>query len=68
VKLALILAGALALLGGVAVAAAGCIAYSRLPGVADVDASIDAIALGAFGALFGAGLIVYAGRASKRDA
>jgi len=71
VKLALILAGALALLGGVAVAAAGCIAYSRLPGVAEVDASIDAIdaiAIGAFGALFGAGLIVCAGRASKRDA
>jgi len=71
VRFALIFAGALALLGGVAVAAAGCIAYSRLPGAADVDAlidTIDAIAIGAFGALFGAGLIVYAGRASKRDA
>jgi len=71
VKLVLRLAGALALLGGVAVAAAGCIAYSRLPGVADIDAlidTIDAIAIGAFGALFGAGLIVYAGRASQRDA
>jgi len=64
VKLALTLAGALALLGGVAVVAAGCIAYSRLPGVADADAlidTIDAIAIGAFGALFGAGLIVCAG-------
>ena len=53
-KLALRLAGALALLGGVAVVVAGCIAYSRLPGVADVDAlidAIDAIAIGAFGAL-----------------
>jgi hypothetical protein len=69
--LALRLAGALALLGGAAVMAAGCIAYSRLPGVADVDAlidTIDAIAIGALGALFGAGLIVYAGRASKHDA
>jgi hypothetical protein len=71
VKFALRFAGALALLGGIAVAAAGCIAYSRLPGVADVDAlidTIDAIAIGAFGALIGAGLILYAGRASKRDA
>ena len=70
-KLVLRLAGALALLGGVGVALAGCIVYSRLPGVADVDAlidAIDAIAIGAFGALFGVGLIVYAGRASKRDA
>jgi len=64
VKLALRLAGALALLGGVAVGVAGGLAYSRLPGVADVDALIDTIAVGAFGALFGAGLIVYAGRAS----
>jgi hypothetical protein len=71
VKLALRLAGALALLGGVAIGVAGCIAYSRLPGVADPEAltdTIDAIAIGAFGALFGAGLIVYAGRASQRDA
>jgi hypothetical protein len=71
VKLALRMAGALALLGGVIVAIAGCIAYSRLPGVADADAlidTIDAMAIGAFGALFGAGLIVYAGRASRRDA
>ena len=67
-KLALRLAGALALLGGVAIGIAGCIAYSRLPGAADVDALIDAIAIGAFGALFGAGLIVFAGRASQRDA
>ena len=71
VKFALRLAGALALLGGVVVVVAGCLAYSRLPGAADADAlidTIDAIAIGAFGALFGAGLIVYAGRASKRDA
>ena len=70
-KLALRLAGALALLGGVAILVTGCIAYSRLPGVVDPDAlsdTIDAIAIGAFGALLGAGLIVYAGRASKRDA
>ncbi len=70
-RFALIFAGALALLGGVTLAAAGCIAYSGLPGGADVDAltdTIDAIAIGAFGALFGAGLMVYAGRASKRDA
>jgi hypothetical protein len=71
VKLVLRVAGALALLGGVAFVVAGSVAYSRLPGVADVDALIDttdAIAIGAFGALFGAGLIVYAGRASKHDA
>ena len=70
-KFALIFAGVLALLGGVTVVAAGCIAYSRLPSVTDADAlidTIDAIAIGAFGALFGAGLIVCAGRTSKRDA
>lgn len=67
VKWALRLAGALALLGGVAVAIAGGVAYSRLPGV-DADALIDAMAIGAFGALLGAGLIVYAGRAPQRDA
>ena len=70
-KLALRLAGALALLGGVAVVVAGCIAYSRLPGVADADAlidTIDAIAIGARGAFIGVGLIVYAGRASKHGA
>jgi hypothetical protein len=71
VKWTLRIAGALALLGGVTVVVAGCIAYARLPGVADADAlidTIDAVAIGAFGALLGAGLIVYAGRASKRDA
>jgi hypothetical protein len=71
VKLVLRLAGALALLGGAIVVVAGCLAYSRLPSVADADAmidTIDAIAIGAFGALFGAGLIICAGRASKRDA
>ena len=67
-KLVLRLAGALALLGGGGVVVAGCIAYSRLPGVADVDALIDTIDAIAIGALIGAGLIVYAGRASKRDA
>jgi hypothetical protein len=71
VKLVLRLAGALALLGGVTVVVAGCIAYSRLPGVADADGlidTIDAVAIGALGALIGAGLIVYAGRASNHDA
>ncbi len=70
-KLALRLAGALALLGGVAIAVAGALAYSRLPDFADLDAlidTIDAIAVGTFGALLGAGLFVYAGRASRRGA
>jgi hypothetical protein len=64
VKWALRLAGALALLGGLAIGVAGCIAYSRLPGVADPEAltdTLDAMAIGAFGALFGVGLIVWAG-------
>ena len=71
VKLALRLAGALALLGGVAFVVVGCLIYFRLPSGPDADAlfdALDAIAVGAFGALIGAGLIVYAGRASKRDA
>ena len=70
-KLVLRLAGALALLGGVAFVVVGCLVYFRLPGGPDTDAlfdALDSIAIGAFGALIGAGLIVYAGRASKRDA
>jgi len=71
VKLVLRLAGALALLGGVAFVVVGFLVYVRLPSSPDVDAIFDAfdtIAIGVFGALIGAGLIVYAGRASKRDA
>jgi hypothetical protein len=71
VKLALKLAGALALLGGGAFVVVGCLIYFRLPSGPDADAlfdALDAIAVGAFGALIGAGLIVYAGQASKRDA
>ena len=48
-----------------------CSSYFRLLGGSDVDAlfdALDTIAIGAFGALLGAGLIVYAGRASQRDA
>ena len=70
-KLALRLAGALALLGGGAFVVAGVFIYFRLLGGSDVDAlfdALDTIAIGAFGALLGAGLIVYAGRASQRDA
>jgi hypothetical protein len=71
VKLVLRLAGALALLGGVAFVVVGYLVYFRLPSGPDVDAlfdAFDAIAIGAFGALIGAGLIVYASLASKRDA
>jgi hypothetical protein len=71
VKLVLRLAGALALLGGVVFVVVGCLVYFRLPSGPDADAlfaALDAIAIGAFGALIGAGLIVYAGLASKRDA
>ena len=70
-KLALTLSGAVALLCGVAFVVVGCLVYFRLPSGPDVDAlfdALDAIAIGAFGALIGAGLIVYAGLASKRDA
>jgi hypothetical protein len=71
VKFALRLAGALALLGGVAFVVVGCLIDFRLPGDSDVSAlsdALDTIAIGAFGALFGAGLIVHAGQASKHDA
>jgi hypothetical protein len=71
VELALKLAGAFALLGGVALVVLGCLIYFRLPIGSDADAlfdALDTIAIGAFGALIGAGLIVYAGPASKRDA
>ena len=70
-KLALRLAGALALLGGVAFVVIGCLICFRLPSGSDADAlfdALDTIAIGAFGALIGAGLIVYASLASKRDA
>ncbi len=70
-KLTLRLAGASALLVGVAFVVIGCLIYFRLPSGPDGDAlfdALDAISIGAFGALIGAGLIVYAGRASKRDA
>ena len=71
VKLVLRLAGALALLGGVAFVVVGGLVYFRLPSGPDADTlfdALDSIAIGAFGALIGAGLIVYAARASKRDA
>ena len=64
-KLALKLAGALALLGGLALLFAGGFILRALPGGADAEALFDALdplAIGAFGALFGAGLIVYATR------
>ena len=70
-KLALRVAGALALLCGVAFVVVGCLIYFRLPSGPDADAlfdALDTISIGAFGALFGAGLIAYAGRASKHDA
>ncbi len=70
-KLALRLGGALALLGGVAFVVVGSLVYFRLPSGSDADAlfdALDTIAIGGFGALLGAGLIVYAGRASRRDA
>jgi hypothetical protein len=69
VKLALKLAGALAMLGGLALLIAGGVVYARLLAGGDADAlfdSLDPIAIGAFGALFGVGLIVYATRASQR--
>jgi hypothetical protein len=69
--LALRVAGALALLCGVAFVVVGCLIYFRLPSGPDADAlfdALDTISTGAFGALFGAGLIAYAGRASKREA
>jgi hypothetical protein len=69
--LALRLAGALALVGGGVFVVVGCLIYFRLPSGPDTDAlfdALDTISIGAFGALFGAGLIVYAGRGSKRDA
>jgi hypothetical protein len=68
VKLALRVAGALALLGGLALLIAGGAALARLPVGADAEAVFDAldpIAIGAFGALLGAGLIVYATRGSR---
>jgi hypothetical protein len=71
VKLVLRLAGALALLGGVAIIVVGCLVYIRSPSGSDADIltdALDTIAIGAFGALIGAGLIVHAGRASKLDA
>ena len=67
-KLVLRLAGALALLGGVAFVFVGCLIYFRLPSGSDADALFDALDTIAIGALLGAGLIVYAGRASRRDA
>ena len=70
-KLALKLAGALALLGGLALLFAAGFVYARLPDGADAETvsdALDSLAIGAFGALFGAGLIVYAARASQRGA
>ena len=70
-KLALRLGGALALIGGVTLVVFGLFVYFRLPSDSDTETlfdALDAIAIGAFGALLGAGLIVHAGRASKRDA
>ena len=70
-KLALRVAGALALLGGLALLFAAGFVYARLSGGADAEAvsdALDCLAIGAFGALFGAGLIVYATRASQRGA
>jgi hypothetical protein len=71
VKLALNVFGALASLAGVVILIVGCLAYARLPVGADADAlfgALDAIAIGVFGALIGASLIVYAGRAPRRGA
>jgi hypothetical protein len=71
VKLTLTLAGGAALIAGVVFVIVGCLAFTRLPGGADADALFDAldpIAIGVFGALLGAGVLVYAGRAPRRDA
>jgi len=71
VKLTLTLAGGAALIAGVVFVIVGCLAFTRLPGAADADALFDAldpIAIGVFGALLGAGVLVYAGRAPRRDA
>ena len=70
-KLTLTLAGGAALIAGVVFVIVGCLAFTRLPGGADADALFDAldpIAIGVFGALLGAGVLVYAGRAPRRDA
>jgi hypothetical protein len=71
VKLTLRIAGGLALIVGVALAAIGGFAYFGLRGVAHGDTlldTLDTIGSGVFGALLGVGLIVYAGRAPRRGA
>jgi hypothetical protein len=71
VKLALRLGGVAALLVGVALLASGFLIYLGMPASAEAQLSeeaLDAIAIGGFGALLGSGLIVFAGRASRRDA
>ena len=70
-KLALRIAGALGLLSGAAFVIVGLYVYFAAPGDSSADAlfdALDTIAIGACGALIGAGLIVYGGQASKRDA
>jgi len=71
VKLALRIAGGLALIVGAALVAAGGFAYFGLRGVAEADAlldALDAVGTGAFGAILGVGLIVYAGRTPQSRA
>ena len=70
-KLALRIAGGLALIVGAALIVAGGYAYFGLRSVADTDAlldALDAVGIGAFGAVLGVGLIVYAGRAPQSRA
>lgn len=70
-KLTLRIAGGLALIVGVALAAVGGWAYFGLRGVADDETLLDAldtIGTGVFGAILGVGLIVYAGRAPQSRA
>ena len=65
VKLALKLVGALAIARRPRLAGRKRLHLARLPGGADAEAvsdALDPLAIGAFGALFGAGLIVYATR------
>ena len=70
-KVILRVAGALALLIGVAIIVVAGLALSRLPSGVNSDVSADAvnsIAIGALGALLGVGLIIYSGRAPKPGA
>ncbi len=66
-KFVLTVAGALALLAGLAFVGVGvvCVRATSGPGVDALYDALDTIAIGGFGALIGLGLVVYAGWASK---